>query len=190
MVVSLFVKHHQVGIFCMAMGLEADYSHGNANVKYLFIYMLSSSQDMVACARGHPSGTLDMREPEFLLRVCGCLFLMPNYPSLACFAGWVASSCEGELGFTFYVNHCDSFWHTHEHSACLTFIVQYPICIGISRIRTEVQSLDLIGVMDRRCHLDPVLMAATANNKRATLILLLKVLLADAIDAVVVVSSS
>ena len=44
--------------------------------------------------------------------------------------------------------------------------------------------------MGRRCHLDPVLMAATANNKRATLILLLKVLLADAIDAVVVVSSS
>ena len=87
-------KHYQLEISVWPRGWRQRTQEAMLFTGLLFIFTLFSSQDMVACARGQSAGTLDTREPSFLLRVCGCHFLLPNYPFLwpAPQAGW-ASSC-------------------------------------------------------------------------------------------------
>jgi len=123
---------------------------------FFFFLLLTGSDVLCEAASGHP---FDANVCPWSPRWGGCAtkFISPFFvlrkwlhvhePVGDCFCS------EGELGFAVLLTLNPSFWHhTRDILACLSCALHPPSSRGAESIRTEVQSGDLIVVMDRRGH--------------------------------------
>ena len=97
---------------CRTKGLEIEtrliLSKVTQPAKFIFMFIFKTShvqfvlESILSARLIHASTCL-------LSRVCGCLFLLPNYPFFGLYAGWVGKLLQRGAWVYNAVNHCDSF---------------------------------------------------------------------------------